>query len=250
MAKRPTGKPSASTILIICPQTHSREATAQHIESTLPKDRPHHITAVATMAEAQELISAENTEPFTHVVINLPSPQEILELVDQLDRSTMLETANVLVLSDSVQRQAVNKLAAGTRYEELLSEARVMYVYKPVKPSRFAVIFDPERESDNSIDRNRSNAQRLVETQKQSYLDLAQRMGNKGYKVLLVEDNMVNQKVLTKYLQKVGVDVDMAADGVECTDIVFSRPHDYYALILVSFFSSPFFSFLSCLSSH
>ncbi|CAK7274670.1 hypothetical protein SEPCBS57363_006282 [Sporothrix epigloea] len=225
-------KPDAYSILIICPQTHSREATAQHIESTMPKDRPHQIQSVASAAEAQEVISAKNAKPFTHVVVNLPSPQEILELVDQLDRSTMLETATVLVLSDSVQRQAVNKLAAGTRYEQLLSEARIIYIYKPVKPSRFAVIFDPQHESDISIDRNRFNAQRLVETQKQSYQNLAQRMGNKGYKVLLVEDNMVNQKVLTKYLQKVGVEVDMAADGVECTETVLSRPHDYYSLIL------------------
>ena len=228
-------KPDAYSILIICPQMHSREATAQHIESTMPKDRPHQIQSVASAAEAQEVISAKNAKPFTHVVVNLPSPQEILELVDQLDRSTMLETATVLVLSDSVQRQAVNRLAAGTRYEQLLSEARIIYIYKPVKPSRFAVIFDPQHESDISIDRNRFNAQRLVETQKQSYQNLAQRMGNKGYKVLLVEDNMVNQKVLTKYLQKVGVEVDMAADGVECTETVLSRPHDYYSLILVSF---------------
>ncbi|CAK7234811.1 hypothetical protein SCUCBS95973_009060 [Sporothrix curviconia] len=232
-AIEPTARKSdAYSILIICPQMHSREATAQHIASTMSKDRPHQIQSMASMAEAQEVISAKNAEPFTHVVVNLPSPQEILELVDQLDRSTMLETATVLVLSDSVQRQAVSKLAAGTRYEQLMSEARIIYIYKPVKPSRFAVIFDPQRESDISIDRNRSSAQRLVENQKQSYVDLSQRMGNKGYKVLLVEDNMVNQKVLTKYLHKVGVDVDMAADGVECTDIVLSHPHDYYSLIL------------------
>ncbi|OAA67266.1 sensor histidine kinase response [Niveomyces insectorum RCEF 264] len=226
--------PAASnySILIVCPQTHSREATTKHIETTLPKDKPHRITAVASAAEAHALLSGDSPEHFTHVVVNLPSPQEILELVDRLDRSTMLETANVLVLSDSVQRQAVNRLAAGTRYEQLLSEARVMYVYKPVKPSRFAVIFDPAKERDISIDRNRSSAQQLVETQKQSYLDLEQRMGNKGYKVLLVEDNMVNQKVLKKYLHKVGVEVDVATDGVECLDIVFSRPHDYYSLIL------------------
>ncbi len=225
--------PSALSILIICPQTHSREATTKHIDTTIPKDRPHKITAVATVAEALSLIRATAVEPFTHVVINLPSPQEILELVDDLDQVGILETADVLVLSDSVQRQAVNKLAVGTRYEERLKEARVTYIYKPVKPSRFAVIFDPERESDISIDRNRHSARRLVKTQKQSYLDLEQRMGNKGYRVLLVEDNLVNQKVLTKYLHKVGVEVDMAADGVECTDIVLMRPHEYYSLILV-----------------
>ena len=220
------------SILIVCPQMHSREATAKHIETTLPKGRPYKIAAVATTAEVLKLIDDGDHELFTHVVVNLPSPKEILELVDQLDRSPIFATAKVLVLSDSVQRQAVNRLAAGTRYEALLSDSRAMYIYKPVKPSRFAVIFDPERESDISIDRNRSSARRLVETEKQSYLDLEQRMGNKGYKVLLVEDNMVNQKVLTKYLHKVGVEVDMAADGVECTDIVLSRPHDYYSLIL------------------
>jgi CheY-like chemotaxis protein len=57
-------------------------------------------------------------------------------------------------------------------------------------------------------------------------------MGNKGYKVLLVEDNPVNQKVLTKYLNKIGVDVDIAVDGVECTDMVLSMPHKHYSLIL------------------
>ncbi len=125
--------------------------------------------------------------------------------------------------------------SANTKNEELLSENRVSYIYKPVKPSRFAVIFDPGKERDLSIDRNRSTAQRIVDDQKQSYLDMERRMGNKGYKVLLVEDNLVNQKVLQKYLKKVGVEVDVAADGVECTDQIFSKPHSYYSLILVRY---------------
>ncbi|EFW98618.1 sensor histidine kinase response [Grosmannia clavigera kw1407] len=225
-------RPSALSILIICPQMHSREATTQHIEMTLPKGTPHRLTSLATVVEAQELIQGGHPEMFTHVVINLPSPQEILDVVNQLHQSTMLQHASLLVLSDSVQRQAVNKLAAGTRYNELLSTARVTYIYKPVKPSRFAVIFDPAQERDLSIDHNRSSAERLVETQKQSYVDLEQRMGNRGYKVLLVEDNLVNQKVLKKYLHKVGVDVDVAADGVECVEAVLSHAHEHYSFIL------------------
>jgi CheY-like chemotaxis protein len=58
-------------------------------------------------------------------------------------------------------------------------------------------------------------------------------MGNRGYRVLLVEDNPVNQKVLMKYLKKIGVDVDIAVDGVECIEMVMSRPQRHYSLILV-----------------
>ena len=225
------------SILIICPQLHSREATTKHIEMTLPKDTPHQITALASVEEARKLISGDDSVNFTHVVVNLPSPEEIVDLMDEILRSGMVvgrgSTTSVVILSDSVQRQAVMKQVAGTKYQDMLSEQRVTYIYKPVKPSRFAVIFDPDKERDLSIDRNRSTAQRLVESQKQSYLEVEKRMGNKGYKVLLVEDNPVNQKVLEKYLRKVGVAVEVAADGVECTDTVFSRPRGYYSLILV-----------------
>ncbi|KAK8094454.1 hsp90-like protein [Apiospora hydei] len=44
-------RPPMYSILIVCPQTYSREATAKHIEMTLPKDIPHQITALATVEE-------------------------------------------------------------------------------------------------------------------------------------------------------------------------------------------------------
>ena len=227
--------PLMFSILIICPQTHSREATTKHIEMTLPKDIPHQITAVASVEEARSLIQGEDAVFFTHMVVNLPSPEEIVSLVDNIMRSDSIKPGDttILILSDSVQRQAVSKLVAGTQYEAILSESKVTYIYKPVKPSRFAVIFDPAKERDQSFDHNRSKAQRLVEDQRQSYIDMERRMGGKGYKVLLVEDNPVNQKVLQKYLKRVGLTVELAADGVECTDMVFDNGRGYYSLILV-----------------
>ncbi|KAL2129945.1 hypothetical protein VTI74DRAFT_7089 [Chaetomium olivicolor] len=231
---KPQSPPPMYSILIICPQTHSREATTRHIEMTLPKDIPHQITALPSVEEAQAFLGGEESVRFTHIVVNLTTPEEIISLMDKIMRSesTMLSKTTILILSDSVQRQAVSKLVAGTKYEEILSESRVTYIYKPVKPSRFAVIFDPAKERDLSIDHNRSTAQRLVEDQRQSYVDMERRMGGKGYKVLLVEDNPVNQKVLQKYLKRVGVAVELAADGVECTDMVFEKGWGYYSLIL------------------
>ena len=227
--------PLLFSILIICTQTHSREATTKHIEMTLPKNIPHQITAVSSVEEARSLIQGKNAVCFTHMVVNLPSSEEIVSLVDKIMCSDSIKPGDttILILSDSVQRQAVSKLVAGTKYEAILSESKVTYIYKPVKPSRFAVIFDPAKERDQSIDHNRSTAQRLVEDQRQSYIDMERRMGGKGYKVLLVEDNPVNQKVLQKYLKRVGLTVELAADGVECTDMVFDKGRGYYSLILV-----------------
>ncbi|VUC27195.1 unnamed protein product [Clonostachys rosea] len=225
-------RPPMYSILIICPQVYSREATTRHIEMTLPKDVPRQITGLGSAEEAQKLIGGEDPINFTHIVINLGSAGAVVDLLGQVTRSQKIDNTTILILSDSVQRQAVTKLAANTPFERLLTKNLVTFIYKPVKPSRFAVIFDPEKMRDVSIDRNRSTAQKMVESQKASYLEIEKRMGNKGYRVLLVEDNPVNQKVLMKYLKKIGVDVDIAVDGVECIEMVMSRPQRHYSLIL------------------
>ncbi|KAH6673203.1 hypothetical protein B0J14DRAFT_482407 [Halenospora varia] len=225
-------RPPMYSILIICPQKHSREATTQHIEMTLPKDVPHQITALENAAEAEEMISGNDPVIFTHIVINLGSKEEIVTLIDQIIGSFTLPQISIVVLSDPVQRQEIIKMATIYDYDQLAKDHRVTFVFKPVKPSRFAVIFDPEKERDLSTDRNRSSAAQQVADQKQSYLDVTKRLGNRGLKVLLVEDNLVNQKVLLKFLSKVGIAVELAMDGVECTEKVFSHAHSFYSLIL------------------
>lgn len=227
-------RPPMYSILVICPQTHSREATTKHIEQTLPKGVPYQITPLTSILESQKMIGGDDPVIFTHIVLNLSSPEEVIALMDQIFGSASLPHTSVVILSDPVQRQAVMKLATDYDYDQLAKDNRVTFIYKPVKPSRFAVIFDPDKERDLSTDRNRSSAQQQVANQKQNYLDMEARLGNKGHKVLLVEDNYVNQKVLLKYLSKVGINVEVALDGIECTDKVFQNPHEHYSLILVS----------------
>lgn len=225
-------RPPMFSILLICPQVHSREATTQHIEMTLPKDIPHQITGLASIEEAKGMIGGDDPVIFTHIVLNLGSPEEIVALIDQIVASISMPQTSIVVLSDPVQRQEVMRLATVYDYDQLAKDNRVTFIYKPVKPSRFAVIFDPDKERDLSTDRNRFSAQQQVANQRQNYLDIGKRLGNKGHKVLLVEDNATNQKVLLKFLSKVGINVDLALDGVECTDKVFAQPHSFYSLIL------------------
>lgn len=227
-------RPPMYSILLICPQTHSREATTKHIENTLPKDIPHQITPLATVAEGQELFAGDDPVNFTHIVLNLGSAEEIVSVIQQIRSSKTKPPPSVVILSDPVERQEVMKLGASLDYEQLAKQNQVAFIYKPVKPSRFAVVFDPDKVRDLSTDRNRFSAQQQVASQKQNYLDVAKRLGNKGHKVLLVEDNLVNQKVLLKYLSKIGITVELALDGVECVEKLFVKPHSHYSLILVS----------------
>ncbi|KAG9244302.1 hypothetical protein BJ878DRAFT_567680 [Calycina marina] len=224
-------RPRMYSILLVCSQIHSREATTQHIEVTLPKDIPHQITPLSSADDARQIIGGADPVLFTHIVLNLPSAEEVVSLMEQILTSTSQQGTSIVVLSDPVQRQEVLKM--GTLYNYQAPENdHIHFVYKPVKPSRFATVFDPDKERDISTDKNRSSAQQQVANQKQNYLDVGKRLGHRGLKVLLVEDNVVNQKVLLKYLSKVGIDVDLALDGVECTDKVFAQSHSYYSLIL------------------
>jgi CheY-like chemotaxis protein len=109
---------------------------------------------------------------------------------------------------------------------------RLQFIYKPIKPSRFGVIFDPANERDASTDRNRDSAQQVVESQKRVFSQMEKEVGNKGYRVLLVEDNRVNQKVLLRFLARVGLEVETASDGEECVERVFEHEPGHYGLIL------------------
>ena len=42
-------------------------------------------------------------------------------------------------------------------------------------------------------------------------------------------------QVLLKFLSKADIRVETVLDGVQCTEKVFSKPHGYYSIILVSF---------------
>lgn len=222
--------PPMFSILIVSEQPYSRIAIAHHIKMTLPKNIPNRITTTSQFSECRDLISSDGPIVFTHIVVNLPDHAEVIPLINQILSSAAHSLTTMLILTNPNQRTAIMQGAAQD-CEQMGS--RLQFIYKPIKPSRFGVVFDPANERDASMDRNRDSAQQVVESQKRVFSQMERAVGNRGHRLLLVEDNRVNQKVLLRFLERVGLEVETASDGEECVEKVFAQTPGYYGLILV-----------------
>lgn len=223
--------PPMFSILVVAPLKYTREATVRHIDQTLPKNIPHQITSRETYEECRNLLQGDVPVIFTHVVVVLQNVDEIVTLMDQILQGPNSTTAIVLI-TDLAQRKKIMEQQPKYDYDQLVNARRLRFVFKPLKPSRFGLIFDPQKEREMSLDRNQDSAQQAAVSQKQVFEELARRLGNREKRVLLVEDNKVNQMVILKFLAKVSIKVDTALDGVQCTEKVYAQPHGYYSIIL------------------
>ncbi|OAL51920.1 hypothetical protein IQ07DRAFT_396822 [Pyrenochaeta sp. DS3sAY3a] len=225
-------QPPMFSILVVCPLVHSREATIRHIKNTLPQGIPHQVTGQPDIVEAQRMIGGDNPVLFTHVVLVLHDTAEVHAIMDQIFSSIVHGNTSIVVVSDPSQKKELMKKAPVYDYDHLLADRRLQFIYRPLKPSKFAVIFDPQKERESSTDRNQDTAQQVVFSQKLVFEELKRRVGSKGHRVLLVEDNKINQTVVLKFLAKINIETETVLDGVQCTDTVFAKPPGYYSIIL------------------
>jgi CheY-like chemotaxis protein len=229
-----TTPPPMYSILVVAPLRYSRQATVQHIEKTLPNNVPHQITSRETMAECKEMLTRNDPVVFSHVVLVLKEVQDIITFMNEILSTPAHSTTTIVIITDLAQKRSIIEQAQGHDYKSLEAESRLLFVFKPLKPSRFAIIFDPQRGREMSKDRNQDSAQQVAYNQKQVFAELSARLGKKDKRVLLVEDNRVNQMVILKFFSKVGIPVETVMDGVQCTEKVFEKPQGYFSLILVS----------------
>jgi signal transduction histidine kinase len=190
-----TLQPPMYSILVVCPLVHSREATIRHIKNTLPQGIPHQVTGQPNLIEAQRMIGGDDPVLFTHVVLVLHDTVEVIAIMDQILSSIVHEKTNIVIVSDPAQKKELIKGAPAYDYDQLTLDRRLQFIYRPLKPSKFAVIFDPQKQRESSTDRNQDSAQQVVVSQKLVFEELKRRLGDKGHKVLLVEDNKINQTV-------------------------------------------------------
>jgi CheY-like chemotaxis protein len=216
------------SIVVICPAEHARAAIRQHIEQVVPHQIAVNVTAVADIGTFSALVSGPTSTSFTHIVLDLPHSSDIMLFMRQMTQFTATVIPSLVVITDHYQKRDIledfNRLIAAGR--------RAYLVHKPVKPSVFAMIFDPAQLRYLSKDRVRHMAQTSSDDFKNIAETVKRTVGNRAFRLLLVEDSDVNRMVIMRYLKKVELACDEATNGLEATDKVLARPHGYYSLII------------------
>jgi ABC-type sugar transport system ATPase subunit len=108
---------------------------------------------------------------------------KLLDIVFKLPSSV----PSVIVISNMAQRKDFKERNSHMDFEKLQKDRRLQFIPKPVKPSRLAVIFDPEKSRELSTDQNQTSAQQIALSQKKVFDEMTARLGNRDVKVLLVE---------------------------------------------------------------
>ncbi|KAI9256692.1 hypothetical protein BY458DRAFT_492521 [Sporodiniella umbellata] len=228
--------------LIVSQWTLSRESMVKHVHSILNGLMVHtegsyfSIETATNLLEATEFIMNPRASPYDYIMINLSSEQDILTLTKAICSSLQQKQANVLVVTTPMQRSMITDIVKNSS-EEMLPEM-CGFVFKPLKRNKLRWYFGMRQDKKKASKGSNPSSvptpdtpYNRAATQKEVFKRMEADVGSKGFKVLLVEDNLVNQKVLTRYLSRVGLSVDVAVHGGECLDLFLKNPGSYHLIL-------------------
>lgn len=220
--------PQTYSIIIICPAEHARMAIKQHIEHVVPYQIAANVTTIPNIGSFLDLMNGPSPPTFTHIVLDIPATSDIMLFMRQMATFTASVLPALVVITDHYQKRDILE-----DFTMLTASGRKAYlIHKPVKPSVFAMIFDPAQLRNLSKDRAREVAQSSSDDFQHIVKLVKDTLGDKGRRVLLVEDSDVNRMVIQRYLRKVALNNDCAKNGQECVDMVTEKEHGYYSLII------------------
>ena len=188
--------PTTYSVVVICPAQYARAAIKQHIEQVVPHQIVVNVTTIEHIGAFLELMQGSANPTFTHVILDLPASADVMLFMRQISNVTGTMIPTLVVITDHYQKRDIFEDYTG--YTN--TGRRAFLVHKPVKPSVFALIFDPAQLRNLSKDRTRDLAQSVTENFKNVSERVRKAIGGKIYRVLLVEDSDVNRMVSTNLL--------------------------------------------------
>jgi signal transduction histidine kinase len=199
------------SIVILCQLEHSREAIKQHIQHVVPHEIPFKVKTLPDVDEWKDTMHYASDSPqCTHLVLNLPT-DDILEVIQSVSDSGVEPAPVVVIIADLYQKRQIS-----SRVKELAAHGKQVFIVpKPVKPSAFSAIFDPESKRELSKDRNQDMAREINNNFKTVSKMVKEVLGNKGYRVLLVEDDETNRDVSYTTYSLLGSITDTLAGHAE-----------------------------------
>lgn len=232
----------ALDILIICPCEYAPLSIAHHIKNTVADPSKCECTTAFSDNILREYLNGERGEfrKWTHVIIN-NSKTELVETTKvALEYNAKFGWAMEIVLLVPLIQEStiISGINGGVAGEQQRLPANVRVLHKPVTPAKYSLVFDPSKQREASRDLKMRNAQQVLESQKDIFKTINEFVGRQREdrgrtpRLLLAEDNPVNQKVMGRFFAKAGLDCEIAKDGVECTSKVFAHEQGYYDFII------------------
>jgi PAS domain S-box-containing protein len=163
------------------------------------------VTVGATAAEGLDLLrnAAEQGEPFDLAILDLQLPDmDALSLAHEIHLTHGLERARLVLAAPLGQRLEVGLLR---------TVGVAAYVVKPVKRERLLATLRAVVRGEDAFDRKTLSGGRS---------DAAPEVTLGSLKILLAEDNVVNQKVALSLLRKLNQSATLAADGRQVLEMV------------------------------
>ena len=167
-------------------------------------------SAIAGLAALET--AATQQMPYDIAIIDMQMPEiDGLTLAIQIRKNPAIANVPLIMLTSTNQIDEVKKA---------LDIGFISYLVKPVKPTRLLDTIMNIVGSQSKI----NNSQIAINEELQ-----VQAISNKNtskLKLLLAEDNLVNQKVFLKQLQNLGYQADAVANGQEVLELLDKIPYD------------------------
>lgn len=180
-------------ILIICPARFARKALIEHVKQVIPFDVSSYVNAVAEVDDWKYMLETHQSTnqhgKYTHLIISLQETGEMIDVVQTLiGIHRNIPAPYLVVISDLYRRRELKP-----HLERLSNIGRPnMVIAKPVKPSSFSHFFDPDNKRDLSKDRNQDVMRAVNDNFRAVSKIVKEVIGDKGYRILLVEDDPTN----------------------------------------------------------
>jgi PAS domain S-box-containing protein len=163
-----------------------------------------HVRAASSGGEALKWLV--QGDPFDLAVLDMQMPaMDGLELATQIRRYRTADELPLVLLT-----------SLGRRESELAANQFAAYLTKPIKAAQLYEALSKILSGSSSV---------AAKAAPVSALDprMAERL---PLRLLLAEDNVVNQKVALRTLERLGYRADVAANGIEVLDAVARQPYD------------------------
>lgn len=193
-------------ILIVDDNEVSRQILKEQIDS-------FGIKAVAVASGREAILEVKNQ--------SVNNPYDLIIMDWRMPEMDGIEAADTILSDTSIKNMPMAIMVSAFGREEVARKAESIgisnFLMKPINQSllfdTIMNLFEPDKK-DNTI----QSAERGNEENKNDRLD--------GIKILLVEDNVINQEVATEILGSSGASVEIANNGKEAVEAVEARCYD------------------------